>query len=81
MPKKITISMDEDAAARLLELAGSPRRQGEFVSKLIHSVYENRQTSGSSMANETLKLQITGVVAELNQVRSRLMVLEQARMQ
>ena len=76
MPKRITISVDDDAADQLVEMAGSPRRQGDFVSKLIRSVYENREAGGTDMASETLKLQMTGVVAELNQVRGRLAALE-----
>lgn len=82
MATRVTMSLDDEAAARLLELAGSPRKQGEFVSRLIHSVYENRETGGEGiMASETLKLQLTGVVAELNLMRTRLAALEQMRVQ
>src|SRR5689334_5666783 len=36
--KEVKLSLDADAAALLLQLAGSQRKQGEYVSNLIRAV-------------------------------------------
>lgn len=81
MTKRITISVDDEAAVRLVELAGGERKQGEFVSTVVHAMYENRETNGSgpSLVSEELRLKMTGVVAELGEMRLRLAVLERAQ--
>lgn len=80
MPKRVTMHLDEDAAARLVEMAGSQRKQGEFVSQIVNAMYENRETGGVSLATEDLRLKMLGVTAELSEVRSRMAALEQARL-
>lgn len=81
MPKRVTMHLDEDAAARLVEMAGSQRKQGEFVSQIVNAMYENRETGGApNFVSEDLRLKMTGVVAELGEMRSRLAMLERAQM-
>ena len=77
MNRRITISMDAEAAERLLALAGSQRKQGEYLAKVVNSMYENQQTGGSNLVVEDLRLRMLGLMAELNEVRGRVAVLEQ----
>lgn len=79
MNKRITISMDEDAAERLLELAGSQRKQGDYIAKVVNSMYENRQAGGMNLATEDLRLKMLGLAAELSEMRGRVTLLEQRR--
>lgn len=79
MNRRITISMDDQAAERLLALAGSQRKQGDYIAKLVNSVYENQQAGGGNLMLDDLRLRILGLMAELNKVRGRVAVLEQRR--
>lgn len=76
MNQRITISMDTTAAERLLELAGSSRKQGEYIAKVVNSIYENQLAGGSNLVVEDLRLRILGLMAELSEVRGRLAALE-----
>lgn len=76
MNQRITISIDPEAAERLLELAGSSRKQGEYIAKVVNSMYENQQAGGSNLVVEDLRLRMLGLMAELNEMRSRLAALE-----
>lgn len=81
MTKRITISVDDEAAVRLVELAGGERKRGEFVSTVVHAMYENRETAGGgpSLVSEELRLQMAGMVAEMGEMRMKLVALEQMR--
>lgn len=80
MSKRLTIIIDDEAAARLLELAGSQRRQGEYIAKMVNAVYENHQAGGTNLAAEDLRLKMLGMVAELGEMRSRVVALERVRL-
>jgi len=79
MNRRITISMDDQAADRLLALAGSQHKQGDYLAKLVNSVYENQQAGGGNLMLDDLRLRMLGLMAELNEVRGRVAVLEQRR--
>lgn len=76
MTRRITISMDPTAADRLLELAGSSRKQGEYLEKVVNSLWENQLAGGSNLVVEDLRLRMVGLMAELNELRGRLVVVE-----
>lgn len=77
MTKRITISVDEQTAQRLRELAGSQRKQGEYITKMVNAMYENQATGVPGMAMEELRLKYLGLTTELHDVKHRLMALEQ----
>lgn len=35
--KKVTIALDDEAAALLIQLAGGPRKQGVYISRLVRA--------------------------------------------
>lgn len=41
--REVKLMLDAEAAAMLLELAGSPRKQGEYVSRLIRAAFASRE--------------------------------------
>ena len=57
MTKRLAIYVEDDIPDKLLELADGPRKQGEFISSLVRSVWENQQV-GHSATLDTLRLQI-----------------------
>lgn len=45
-----TVKLDPDAAELLIQLAGSPRKQGEYLSALIREKAQEQQTMGTRLA-------------------------------
>jgi hypothetical protein len=43
MVERLTMSVKEGIGDKLIELAGSSRKQGDFLSGLIQAHWENRQ--------------------------------------
>ncbi len=41
--REVKLMLDTEAAAMLLALAGSPRKQGEYVSRLIRAAFTSRE--------------------------------------
>jgi hypothetical protein len=75
MSKRITVMLDDEAAEVLPRLAGGARKQGEFLSRLIHQAINQEPESGPSDL-ETLRLQVRGIIGELQNINSRLVTLE-----
>jgi hypothetical protein len=60
---QVKLTLDADVASLLLELAGSPRKQGEFVSKLIREAAARRNAPDVDV--EGLRLQMLGLAKSL----------------
>ena len=75
MTKRLAIYVEDDIPDKLLELADGPRKQGEFISSLVRSVWENQQV-GHGATLDTLRLQIVGLIAELQELKGRIVVVE-----
>ncbi len=75
MAKRITISVDNDIPDLLLNLAGSQRKQGEFISSMVRAAHENRQVS-TGVTTEGLRMQVVGLTAEMSDLRGRLLEVE-----
>jgi hypothetical protein len=55
-----TFKLDEDSAALLLQLAGSPRKQGTYLSELIHRAAQE----------QTVEARIRALEAELARLKA-----------
>ena len=64
MSKRITVMLDDEAAEILPRLAGGARKQGEFLSRLIHAA-ANREPEPGPSDLETLRVQVRGIISEL----------------
>ena len=72
MAKPITLTLDDEAAARLAEWAATPAEQGALVSRLI------REAPAPGSEGESLRLQVLGLISEMQSVQARLLTLETA---
>lgn len=73
--KRLTINLDADAADLLPVLAGSPRKQGEFLSNLIRAASAGQgilQQATPGAEVESLRLQVLGLASELRSLRDDL---------
>jgi len=75
--ERITVVLDDGVSEKLVELAGSSRKQGEYLSRLINATYEGeRLTQPDGIEIETLRLQIIGLTSEHRALASRVLQLE-----
>ncbi|HMA36377.1 MAG TPA: hypothetical protein VKY74_18115 [Chloroflexia bacterium] len=75
MAKRVTVILDDDAADLLLELAGSSRKQGKYLSTLVRAAAASRRAPGG-VDLAALHLQVLGLTNELHTVKARLVTLE-----
>jgi hypothetical protein len=78
VPKRLTITLEDDAAELLPRLAASPRKQGEFLSRLVRSAAEQQSTPPSANPDlETLALKILQLDREITAIKAVLRELEE----
>ncbi len=79
MPKRITVMLDDEAAALLPRLAGGARKQGEYLSGLIRAAAARPAGGGATPEAtelEHLRIQVRGIIGELQSLNARLVTLE-----
>jgi hypothetical protein len=75
MSKRLAVFVDDDIPDKLLELVDGPRKQGDFLSTLVRSAWENQQVSRGATL-DSLRLQMVGLIAELHEVKGRVAAME-----
>jgi hypothetical protein len=79
--KEVKLTLDADAAQKLLAMAGSPRKQGDFVSRLIHAAasqpellsgVENADVEQLRQMVYRLSQDVASVQGQLAQIRAAL---------
>ncbi len=69
--------LDDGISDQLIELAGSSRRQGEYLSGLIRAAWENEQAGmAGDMDREGLRLQVLGLAGQMKMLEGRLLRIE-----
>lgn len=78
MGERVTMVLADGTKAKLVELAGGERSQGEFVSRLVQSTWEAEQAGGPGQADfEGLRLMVLGLSARLRTLEAQLQRVEQ----
>jgi hypothetical protein len=76
--ERITLAVKEGIGDKLIALAGSSRKQGEYLSGLIEAVWQNSQVPSHAELNvEALRLQLLGLSGTVKMHEGRLLRLEQ----
>jgi hypothetical protein len=68
--------LDDGISEKLVALAGSSRKQGEFLSNLIRASWDNRQAMKEGVDVESLRYQMLGLAGEHKAIESRVLQLE-----
>lgn len=76
MGERVTIVLDDGISEKLVELAGSSRKQGDFLSDLVRAAWENRQVIGEGLDIESLRYQFLGLAANVKAIEGRLLQVE-----
>jgi hypothetical protein len=75
MTKRLAIYVEDDIPDLLLELVDGPRKQGEFISNLVRATWENQHVSRGATL-DGLRLQMIGLIAELQELKGRVITIE-----
>ena len=77
MGERLTVVLDDGISELLIELAGSSRRQGEYLSGLIRAAWENEQAGlTGDMDREGLRLQVLGLAGQVKMLEGRVLRIE-----
>lgn len=77
MGERLTIVLDDGMSELLLKLAGSSRKQGEYLSGLIRAAYEgSKSIGGDDLDREALRLQVMGLTGQVKMLEGRLLIVE-----
>jgi len=74
--QRVTLTLDDHTVERLQTLAGSPRKLGDYVTRLVAAAWENEQHGYSAVSMEQVHLQIVGLCARMKEMELRLMKVE-----
>jgi hypothetical protein len=72
MAKRLTTLLDDDAAELLPKLAGSSRKQGEFLSNLIRQAAQGPVPDYNAIPGSTTSNDFTTLVQELDKLAKQL---------
>lgn len=76
MSERINLVIEDGIGDLLTELAGSERKRGEWLSKMVRAMHDQRQQIEAT-DTETMKLTILGMAGQIKGIDARLMKVEQ----
>ena len=76
MGERLTVVVDDGITEKLVELAGSSRKQGEYINKLVQNAWAGAQDIDSELDVEALRLQLLGLSGQHKGLEGRVMRLE-----
>ena len=74
--ERLTVVVDDGVSAMLVSLAGSPRKQGAYLSQLIRTAYGGREVAEQGLEYNSLQLTVMGLVGKSKEHDRRLAELE-----
>lgn len=76
MGERITVMLDDGCSEILQQLAGSSRKQGEYLSGILRGLWENQKAMQTGLDAEALRYQILGVAGEQQELKGRVLRIE-----
>lgn len=73
---RLNVIVDDDVPTLLTELAGSERKLGAYISKLVHSVAVGEQDAQPGNDLEMLRLALAGMAGKQKEFDGRLLQVE-----
>jgi len=74
--ERLTVVLEDGVSEMLVKLAGGPRKQGEYLSRVIKSLYAGELEVHEGAELEQIRLSLAGVAAKLKEHEARLLQLE-----
>ena len=76
MGERLTVVLEDGVSEMLVKLAGGSRKQGEYLSRVIKSLYAGELEVHEGAELEQIRLSLAGVAAKLKEHEARLLQLE-----
>lgn len=76
MSERLTVVLEDGVSEMLVKLAGGSRKQGEYLSRVIKSLYAGELEVHEGAELEQIRLSLAGVAAKLKEHEARLLQLE-----
>jgi len=76
--ERLTIVLEDGASEMLLKLAGGSRKQGEYLSMVIKSLYAGELEVHEGAELEQIRLALAGIAGKLKEMDGRLLQVEKA---
>jgi len=77
--ERLTVVLEDGVSEMLVKLAGGSRKQGEYLSRVIKSLYAGELEVHEGAELEQIRLSLAGVAAKLKEHEARLLQIERAR--
>ncbi|MCB9150719.1 MAG: hypothetical protein H6641_18350 [Caldilineaceae bacterium] len=76
MSERLTVMVEDGITEKLIELAGSSRKQGEYINKLVNNAWAGMQDTDADLDVEALRLQLLGLSGQHKALEGRVLRLE-----
>ena len=79
MSERLTVVLEDGVSEMLVKLAGGSRKQGEYLSRMIKSLYAGSLEVHEGAELEQMRLALAGMAGKLKELEGRLLQLERGR--
>ena len=78
MSERLTVVLEDGVPEMLVKLAGGPRRQGEYLTRVIKSLYAGEMAIHEGAEVEQIRLALAGMAGKVKEIDGRLLMVERA---
>ena len=76
MGERLTVVLEDGVSEMLVTLAGGSRKQGEYLSRVIKSLYAGSLEVHEGAELEQIRLTLAGIAGKLKELEGRLLQVE-----
>ncbi len=78
MSERLTVVLEDGVPEMLVKLAGGPRRQGEYLTRVIKALYAGEMAIHEGAEVEQIRLALAGMAGKVKEIDGRLLMVERA---
>ncbi len=79
MGERLTVVLDDGVPEMLIKLSGGSRKQGEYLSRVIKSLYAGELEVHEGAELEQMRLALAGLAGKVKEIEGRLLQVERQR--
>ena len=76
MSERLTVVLEDGVPEMLVKLAGGPRRQGEYLTRVIKALYAGEMAVHEGAEVEQMRLSLSGLAGKVKEMDGRLLLVE-----
>lgn len=76
MSERLTVVLEDGVPEMLVKLAGGPRRQGEYLTRVIKALYAGEMAVHEGAEVEQMRLALSGLAGKVKEMDGRLLLVE-----